>query len=141
MAEKVPATFIASIRVNIKDIASLALFYNSIDKHLGTSSKLVSEVIRNSANLLRDNFKVETITEAVKILTDLNYNDAMRKNARHHKALLAALSLESQTEIKHENYMQVIKEQMSSNDTIELTKKENADIKNLRNEMKGVLNV
>ena len=138
MIEKVPATYIASVRVNIQDIASLALFYNSIDKHLGTTSKLVSEVIRDSASLLGDNFKVETTAKAVEILANLNYNDAMRKNARHHKALVAALALESQTEIKHENYMQVIKEQMNSEDTIKLTNKENTDIKNLRNEMKGV---
>lgn len=103
-----PATFVASVRVDVKDIASIAVFYNSIGRHLGTTSKLVSEVIKNSAGLLQENFAVKSTTEATEILNNLRYEDVMRRGARHHKSLIAALSLESRQEIKHDGYMQDI---------------------------------
>lgn len=141
---KKPATYVASVRIDIKDLASIALFYNSLGKHLGTSSKLASEVIHNSAGLLQKNFPVNDVTQAVEILNNLGYADIMKKNARHHKVLIAALSLESQQETKHDDYMDTIKNVMDSKTKVitpdekeieKLNKESDNEIKDLRKSM------
>lgn len=118
--EPIPATFVASVRVDVKDIASIAVFYNSIGRHLGTTSKLVSEVIKNSAGLLQENFAVQTTTEAIEILNNLRYEDVMRRNARHHQSLVAALSLESKQEITQDSNMNIIGNIMNNETKVSL---------------------
>lgn len=135
---KKPATYVASIRIDIKDLASIALFYNSIGEHLGTSSKLVSEVIHNSAGLLQKNFPIDDITQAVEVLNNLGYVDIMRKNARHHKALINTLSLESQQGTRHNQNIRHIQNIMTEKITI-IKPKDVKDVKNAANSKQSAL--
>lgn len=164
-SKKESATYIANVRVSIKHMASIAMFYNSQDEHKGTLSKLASAIIVSGAELAATSFPVENVRKAVEILQNLGYNDFLEPKAKHRISLFKALGNESKKEIKHDGYIKNIKDimsnktevtmpsaeasntvcivdnkkpktQMSAEEAAELTAKETTDVKSLRKAMK-----
>lgn len=151
---KEPTTYVANVRVSIKHLASIAMFYASQNEHKGTLSKLASAIIISGAEMTSESFPIETVTEAVKILQNLNYEDLYKPTAKHNKSLFRVLGMESKQKIKQDSNMTIIKaemakktpvvlpttnaakSQMTPEETAELTEKETSDVKSLRKAMK-----
>lgn len=103
-----PTTYVANVRVSIKHLASIALFYNSQNEHKGTLSKLASAIIISGAKMTMKNFPVETITEAVEILQNLNYEDLYKPTAKHNKSLFRALGIEGEQRARQDSNIAII---------------------------------
>lgn len=118
MLEKEPATYVANVRVSIKHLASIALFYNSQNEHKGTLSKLASAIIISGAELTAEKFPVETISKAVDILTNLCYEDLYKAKAKHNKGLFRALGMEYKKEAKQDTIQTEVEKIMAQKRTV-----------------------
>jgi len=87
-AKKDAKTFIATIRIDIRHLASVAMFLNSKGIHMETKGKLASEAIRLMGGFLSTDFPVHKYEDAVKILYELRYGDVLEKGTSYYRALL-----------------------------------------------------
>lgn len=130
--QKEPKTYVGTVRLRLKDMARLAMFYDKHDKYLKTISKLASEVLINSAAIIKAEFPVADTTDAIEILKNLGY-DPVKKSAKNYRTLMKELKLESQVKTQQE-ISNKIAEQLTKE-----FKPENAitdeELKNMRSEM------
>ena len=91
-------TFVASVRCDMRNIASIALLIKSEGKFVETSGKVASEAIKILGNLSQKKYPVETYKDAVLIMRNLGYEDPFdKKNARYYNALEDKLKFEEST--------------------------------------------
>ena len=93
---EIPKSFVTTIRVNLIEIARIALFLEKHDYHMTkrSRSKLAATGLHLIANQLSE-FPVETTEEAVRILRRLNYGESLVQGRRDFKPLLKQLSKEN----------------------------------------------
>ena len=93
---EIPKSFVTTIRVNLIEIARIALFLEKHDYHMTkrSRSKLAATGLHLIANQLLE-FPVDTTEEAVRILRRLNYGESLVQGRRDFKPLLKQLSKEN----------------------------------------------
>lgn len=94
--EMIPKTFITTIRVDMRDIATIALFLeeNGQQSYQKSKGKVASLAVRLMADqLLR--FQVKDTAEALRILQALGYEGGLQKGRRDHVPLLKQMARES----------------------------------------------
>lgn len=104
-----PKTYIASIRIDVRNLAKIAIFLDRKGQRLETKGKLASEGLRILAEQLDSFCSCETFTEAILTLTELGYENPKGLGTRYEKQIALALK----KEISEENLQKKIDAEVS----------------------------
>ena len=101
--ENTLCTFVASVRMDLRNIATIAQFLASKEIFVGTRAKIASEAIRIIAHGVSDNFHVSKHIDAVRILDKLGYDASAVEGTRYYRTLMNEIKTEeSQLSIEEE---------------------------------------
>ena len=87
-------TFIANIRISIKDIANIAQFLDANKIFVETKSKVASEGIKILSARLPDKYKVKDHSDALNVLENLGYNKVQQDSSKYQASLMNAIKIE-----------------------------------------------
>lgn len=104
------ATFIATIRIDIRDLAKLARFLNNRGIYVDTRSKIASEALRIMARGTPDGQDITTLEKAIYELEMLGYSETLKQDSRYHNALFDELEIEKTSKTKQQDQLKVAKE-------------------------------
>ena len=95
LSEK-PKTYVTTVRVDLRDIAKIALFIKDNNFQMGSKSKskLVAMATQLIGEQLKD-YKVDMTEDAVSILRSLGYGESLVDGRRDFKPLLKQMSKEN----------------------------------------------
>ena len=102
-------TFTATIRVDLRGLASLALCLNSHGVHKENKSKLASYGLETIFVSIAKEFPVPTTVQAVEILDTLGYGNSLKQGTLYHKALMKELASESHVSMVIEANVQKVR--------------------------------
>ena len=108
--ENQKCTFIASIRVDLRDIAAIAQFLDDKGIFVETRAKIASEAIRIIARGCSEKFHVKSHIEALNILNNLEYDSSNIKGTRYYSSLVKEISEERSQENIDEVVKTLVKE-------------------------------
>lgn len=98
-AKKDAKSFIATVRVDIRHLASIAAFLKSKGVFVHTKGRVASEAIKLLASHTFTDFPVSRYEDAVIVLEKLGYGNVMsERGTSYYKALLGQVKLEIKTE-------------------------------------------
>lgn len=106
-----PKTFVATVRVDLRGMASIALTLEDHGERKTTISKLASEAIRIITDSSQAKHPVETHDQAIEILRSLGYGKCLRAGTRYFKAVQKQLALEEYNGVKQEEQLTFIKQE------------------------------
>ena len=106
-------TIVASVRIKVTDLATVVSFFNSQEIEISTKGKAISEVFKIFAESLPE-FKVDTYSEAVEILTNLRCESGLEKSNRLSNRLRKYLNIEQQSEHEQLKLTQIAEQIMKT---------------------------
>lgn len=95
-------TFTATIRVDLRGLASLAGFLSRAGIHKENKSRLASYGLQLTFEGMAKRFPIKTHAQAIELLSKLGYGDMTRSNTLFHKALMRELARESLVSVSTE---------------------------------------
>lgn len=132
MNEKKPATFVATTRVSVTDVASIALYIHAQGEFAETRSGVLNMGVKMLASITQQKHPVLNASDAVRVFHDLGYGDVREKGTKYFKALSNDLNedmkakeriknMQSITDIAVAEFRQAEQEQASLDTTIKDT--------------------
>lgn len=98
-SKKDAKSFIATVRVDIRHLASIAVFLKSKGVFVHTKGRIASEAIKLLASHTFTDFPIERYEDAAIVLEKLGYGNVMsERNTSYYKALLGQVNLERRSE-------------------------------------------
>lgn len=104
------STFVATIRADLRMIASIARLMESEGDHAGTLGKVASEAIRILSSMSQKVYPVETYEKAIMELRRMGYNDPMAKGTRHYTAIQKKLGFEQEQKEGEKEMLPIVEE-------------------------------
>ena len=108
--ENQKCTFIASVRVDLRDIAAIAQFLDDKGIFVETRAKIASEAIRIIARGCSEKFHVKSHIEALNILNELDYDSSNIKGTQYYSSLVREINEEKGRENIDEVVKTLVKE-------------------------------
>lgn len=106
-------TFVASVRVDMRMIASIGEFMLSRGVFVGSTGKIASEAVKILSNTTQKEFPVRSHSEAIIKLRKMGYGDCLEKGTRYYDALYGQVDLEQQAENTKDNIDTEVKKQVA----------------------------